>query len=179
MPETKRKTWIDAARGFAMLFVIFGHVGNELAANGVEANWLFSLIVQLINPVKVPLFFAVSGYLFSTKADDTLSFVKKMLKSRLVPYVIWGTFMGVLAFGMDFAKTGFDTAGILPLLCENYIFLLFAGNLIWFIPCLIVTELIFFAINKISGKRTWLMIILCALCTALGYYLSADSVVKP
>ena len=32
MPQTERKGWIDIARALAMIFVIFGHVGNETVA---------------------------------------------------------------------------------------------------------------------------------------------------
>ena len=41
MPQTERKGWIDIARALAMIFVIFGHVGNETVAAGVSADAVY------------------------------------------------------------------------------------------------------------------------------------------
>ena len=87
--EKARKNWLDAARALAMLFVIFGHVGNELFANSITADAAYFPVLSVINPVKVPLFFAVSGYLFSDKNDNAKRFFGKMLTGRLIPYAFW------------------------------------------------------------------------------------------
>lgn len=177
--EKARKNWLDAARALAMLFVIFGHVGNELFANNVSADTVYLPLLKIINPIKVPLFFAVSGYLFSDKNNDVKYFFCKVLKSRLIPYAFWGSFMGIIAFLMDFARSGFDKSNAFSLLCSEYLAPFVRGNLIWFIPCLIVSEIVFFTINKISKGNLYVLSALAFAVTFLGYFLSEDSYVKP
>lgn len=177
--EKARKNWIDVARALAMLFVIFGHVGNELIANNISADGAYLFILKFINPIKVPLFFAVSGYLFSDKNDDTRYFFTKLLRQRMIPYAFWASFMGIVAFLMDYARSGFNKSKVISLLCSEYIIPFFRGNLIWFIPCLIVAEMLFFAVKKASKGNLYALSVLSLLMTAAGYLLSSDSAVKP
>lgn len=178
MPTEKRKNWIDFARALAMIFVVYGHVGNELGAAGVASDTVYGWILTVINPLKLPLFFTISGYLFSARNDDTRYFARKMLKTRLLPYAVWGSFMGIVAFGMDFAKAHFALKTAPGLLAENYLLPFVKGNLIWFIPCLIVLEILFAAVLKITRKNPIALIIVTAALTAAGYFWSADGVVK-
>lgn len=178
MSYQRRKTWLDVARGIAMLFVIFGHVSNELGVMGVENDFFFAPIVAFINPIKVPMFFAISGYLFHASKSSVGEFVKRTLKSRLLPYVIWASVAGILAFLMDFYLVGFDRERIVELLLSNYIIPLLRGNLIWFIPCLIVVEIIFYIICRLAKEKVWLVVVLSACCTIVGYYLSGDGVIR-
>ena len=179
MPQTERKGWIDIARALAMIFVIFGHVGNETVAAGVSADAVYGGIATVINPLKLPLFFAISGYLFSAKNDDPAFFFKKMLRTRLIPYAVWGSFMGIVAFGMDMYRCGFQTSRIGSLLVSNYLVPFVRGNLIWFIPCLIVLEILFFAMQKLARHNLVALTAITLVCTALGYWWSAGGVVKP
>lgn len=178
MSNQRRKTWLDVARGLAMLFVIFGHVSNELGVMGVEKDFFFAPIVAFINPIKVPMFFAISGYLFHASKSSVGEFAKRTLKNRLLPYVIWGSVAGILAFLMDFYISGFDRDRITELLLSNYIIPLLRGNLIWFIPCLIVVEIIFYIICRIAKEKVWIVVLLSALCTLAGYYLSGDGMIR-
>lgn len=65
--EKARKNWLDAARALAMLFVIFGHVGNELFANNVSADTVYLPLLKIINPIKVPLFSLYRAICFRIK----------------------------------------------------------------------------------------------------------------
>lgn len=172
MADSKRNNRLDALRGMAMLFVIFGHVGNALTDFGVQKDSLFSLICMLVNPVKVPLFFVISGYLFKAYDSKVKEFFIKIFKARIIPYAIWGSFMGVAAFCADFLRSGFLKSAALPLLFENWLIPLVRGNLIWFIPCLTVAEILLFAVCKISKKRKLPCVLFCVALTALGYALS-------
>ena len=55
----QRKDWIDVLRAIAVLFVIYGHMGRGM--------WLYYVSTS---PIKIPLFFAISGYLFNERDGD-------------------------------------------------------------------------------------------------------------
>ena len=60
----KRIDWLDALKAIALIFVVFGHILLE----GSE-------YFVVTSPVKIPLFFAVSGYLFSIKKGEFKPFI--------------------------------------------------------------------------------------------------------
>ena len=69
-----RLTYIDIAKGFAMLCIIAGHFGI------VTAN-------RFVYTFHVPLFFLISGYFLSTRLD-LKTFVEKKVRQLIVPYYV-------------------------------------------------------------------------------------------
>lgn len=59
----KRKIWVDLLRGFAMLLVIMGHIAKTE-----------SIFFLLTSPFKMPLFFAITGYVFNDRGETPKSF---------------------------------------------------------------------------------------------------------
>lgn len=76
-------------------------------------------------------------------------------------------------------RCGFDFGRLPSLLLSNYILPLLRGNLIWFIPCLTVLELIFALLLRLSRKRMLPLVLLTVLCTALGYIVSSRGEIMP
>ncbi len=78
MSETGQKTggrilWLDKAKGFAMLCVVAGHMGNHV-------------IDSLVFPFHVPLFFLLSGYFLSTR-EDFRTYARKKARQLWIPYL--------------------------------------------------------------------------------------------
>lgn len=87
MSAQKRLVWPDVAKGISILGVVLLHIGIGVPEG--ESTWLYQLNTWL-DPLRMPLFFVVSGY-FSTKV---LQFtLRDVLVKRvwffLVPYIIW------------------------------------------------------------------------------------------
>lgn len=76
----QRMEWLDCLRAVAMVFVIYGHINNSA--------WQFFLFTS---PIKIPLFFAVSGYLFKN-GGQVLTKVKKLFISIIIPYFFLSLF---------------------------------------------------------------------------------------
>lgn len=144
---SQRKAWIDGLRGLAMLFVIYGHL-----TSGIEIYSLYS------TPIKLPLFFAISGYVFSLRDGSTRIFLKKQWQRLLLPW---------LAFSVLY--TVFKIISGAPFGEAMYEFL--SGNVAWYIPCLIVAEAIFFAVRR-SVKPASAQYLLLAAIAAGGYAVS-------
>lgn len=76
-PAATRKGWLDACRALAILFVIYGHQ---------QKDGLFYFLFT--SPVKVTMFFAISGYLFNPRGGDARAFFKNLLIRMVLPWLI-------------------------------------------------------------------------------------------
>lgn len=93
----------------AMLMVVFLHSTNmnvkfnsgELALNGGLNMFIQNFISQGLTRIAVPIFFAISGYLFFLNFHGSLAEysvkIKKRFKTLLIPYLTWSIW-GVLFY---------------------------------------------------------------------------------
>ncbi|MBQ6467138.1 MAG: acyltransferase [Clostridia bacterium] len=155
MMGKERIGWIDSLRGVAMVFVIYGHICPSF-----QQFFLFT------SPVKIPLFFVVSGYLFKSDIPPFQK-MKKLFVSILVPYFFLSLFPFKLAASF-LPLTGLQTADVLRQF--------FSGDYLWYLPCCFIAELIFYFITRyIYAKREPLVILICLAFTAAGLVLSKTS----
>lgn len=143
----ERKTWIDGLRGLAMLFVIYGHL-----CMGLRPYSIFS------SPIKLPLFFAVTGYVFSFKGGDAKAFFAGLWKHLVLPWLVF-----------SLLYTAVKIAGGAPVSEALYEFI--SGNVAWYIPCLIAAEIIFFLIRK-AVKPLYLQFAAMLAVSVAGYLIS-------
>ena len=137
----KRIEWIDIAKGITIFLVIIGHVSNNTTIN------------YFIYSFHMPLFFIISGFLYKKKENYT----KRKFKSILIPYFIFS----ILSFMYWFIiERNFREQNISAFKAFINIFLAFAENngyifnvVLWFLPCLFFTEIIFnLLITKVNYK---------------------------
>lgn len=114
-----RKKWIDSLRGIAVLLVVFGHC---------VPSW--NSFFLLTSPVKMPLFFAISGYLFNPRSGNLKAFIVNIFFKLFIPWII---------LGMVYPYTD-------P--WNRFISLMLGAE--WFMPTLIISETIWFFIRKYS-----------------------------
>lgn len=119
-----RKSYIDGLRGLAMLVVVYGH---SLLRN-LDAD--YSIYFVFSNPLNVALFFTISGYLFSLKDGNQIKFFKHIFLRLVVPWLVLGLFPYV---------------NIIHSLLR-----LISGESLWFMPAIIIAEVLFFYINKFA-----------------------------
>lgn len=82
-----RLTYIDIARGIAILLVVIGHM-NQFYRNNLDIS--NPQMLSFIYTLHIPLFFIISGMLFSEKSFKDVSFTKfliKKIKTLIVPYL--------------------------------------------------------------------------------------------
>lgn len=152
----ERIVWLDNAKGLGILFVVLGHI---YLGNSVQARFLYAF--------HVPLFFFLAGYLFEEgRSGGAGAFFLRMARTRVLPYLVFF----VISFPLYVAGVGRATGlgwqavlsadGYRPMVLQPLIALFVAngaqlgkvGNVaLWFLPCLIVTECIFYAIVR-SGR---------------------------
>lgn len=149
----KRKLWIDALRAIAMIFVIIWHISS-----GVQGQWIYNLFTS---PIMIPLFFAISGYLFNDCGGHQIPFIQKIGKYLVLPWLslalIKGTSIALFRQSSSYYI--------------EYIENLFNGTNLWYFPCCILAEIMFFYILKFSKGRHFIELMLVLVFTILGFLL--------
>ena len=141
---SKRISWLDVAKGFGILFIVWGHV----LRSGQFRMYLYTF--------NVTLFFFLLGYTF--KCDESLKeFFKKRFLRTMIPYYIWSV-VSILIFLLMGKYVSFDVSNASMSLWKNLIGMLYANsrtiymrwNLpLWFIPCMNLTLVLVWLLERV------------------------------
>lgn len=143
-----RLEWIDALRALAILLVVYGHRIQP------EAFTVF------LNPIKMPLFFALSGYLFRIRPGGDIAFFKKTITSLAIPWLCLGLVPLIISIPFKGFAHAFQSATDL-----------LTGTLLWFMPCFIIAQILFYYTIKLTKKHLPLTILTVVVVSAIGYIL--------
>ena len=137
----ERIKWVDVAKGWGIIFVIYGHITSDFLA-----VWLYTF--------HVPLFFFLSGYFFNP-SKEPFPFFKSKAKGLLLPYLT----LGVPLFLLNI-HFGFEPLSLL----KSYAIQSRASTL-WFIAALFMQFVMAFLIYHwiASPKIRWILITVLAL----------------
>lgn len=143
--QNNRIDWIDMAKGYGILFVILGHLDE----GDIVGTWIYTF--------HMPLFFFLSGYVFSTKYDFK-TFIKRKFKSIIIPYFSLG--IVIISF-----FSGSTISLLLNLVIQRRMLVL------WYIACLFWLNLFFyFIVTKINSIKKIYIIVVGMLIIGLMYY---------
>ena len=154
----QRLEWIDALRGLAMLLVIYGHQVTSSE---------FPTFFRLTNPVKMPLFFAITGFVFNIKGGEVIPFFRNLFIKIIIPWLCLSCIPILINAPFEPIQN----------LLEKFLEIL-SGKRVWFMPCIIVAEILHFFVRKFSKKPYHVVLIsvlltivgfLCAKCNILNY----------
>lgn len=159
--KANRILWIDELKGFAIILVMCGHaIFPEL------------LKVELYS-FHIPLFFFLSGYVFSTrKYNGFKEFLKSKMRSLLIPLLSFSIFIFVFDFIVKYLILNvYDLRRILFEIPGFFIQIrgTFLGGSIWFLPCLFVTEIIFYFIIKFTNNNKFKILVCIIFSAIVGY----------
>lgn len=150
----KRIEWIDFGKGICILFVIISH----FSCCPYKMRIFFS-------PFFLSFFFFLSGYNF--KCDNFKPMIIKKSKQLLVPWL----FFSIIEI-------------LLKCISGDNFFRLFMFNLLqikglnesfWFLPCLYISFVFFFFLNKITKKRKILVSGIFLVCGAwYGFFMNPN-----
>jgi len=134
--ECKRIGWIDQCRGILFFMVILVHTGC-----------CPQILRYVIDPIFLPGFFALSGYLYKDKPFKMKMY--SIVNTLIIPFFTYSFLIALL----HFFRSRFD----IQVFAENLFRLIKGGDELWFIPCLAVVELLFALIRSVSNKTYFLI----------------------
>ena len=157
--SNNRIVWVDIAKGIGIILVLIGHISQNKNLH------------YFIYSFHMPLFFIISGYLYSEKEQ----YVRKKAKSILLPYLFWSI---VSFLYWVLIERNLRTQNLNPIIPatniliarggeDNYIF----NVALWFLPCLFVTEVMFHFLKK-RIKNIKILSIIILFFSILGYIYS-------
>jgi len=143
--KTERIHWIDIAKGIGIIFIIYAHM-----LGGSDFRHLFYSF-------HIPLFLFLSGVVYDHKKYTSFFiFLKKSAKGLLLPYFIFAFISYILwliTLKTDNLFSSEITKQFLSIFYANSNNGLMAfNNILWFLPALFVTRLLFASIVKFFTK---------------------------
>lgn len=145
----QRKEWLDALRGLAIILVVLLH--NMPA--GDEKN----IYIILTGPIKLPLFFAISGYVFNHRDGHQGKFFLNLFRKIFLPSLV--LFFCLRAVFIPTRGIEYVIDGLIDF---------FRGDVCWYISACIIGEILFFYILKFC-KKEWQIILMALLCWVAGF----------
>lgn len=144
-----RKGWVDALRGLAILLVMYGHtIGN------MPGYFVFT------SPFKMPLFFAITGYVFVVNNNSSIKgFFEQLFRKVFIPWMVLGLLPAIIMIPFK----GLDNV-------LNTFLRLASGEDVWFMPCFFIGEIIWFFILRSFKKTLWISLSVF-ICFAIGLLL--------
>lgn len=157
--KTLRVKYIDLAKALGMLTIVWAHI--MLTGVTFEAAYAFH----------IPLFFFLSGITFKRHKYTTWgSFLKSRFLSLMLPYAIFSvaTWLLWIAYNLILQNPvdNFFYPLLQTVLAQGSDGFLEHNPPLWFVPCLMIVEILYFFISK---TKNWLNVTICVLCAIIGY----------
>lgn len=142
-----RKTYIDIAKGIAILLVILGHMNRFFEYNG--------RLNQIVYSIQLPVFLLIGGYWLRLKENESpMEFLAGKFYRLIQPYFLFAFFSIIYIWPKDAGEFGYYAAGMLwGIGIRNYL-----PNLpIWFLTMFFVANIWFYLILNMGklGKKPW------------------------
>ena len=145
-------------RFLAILIVVFGHSiiiydpGWAYFTTSVKSNFLMNT-KHIINVIQMPLYFAISGYVFYytiSKKSSKLQLITNKFKRLIIPYIVF-SFILVIPIRYIFKYESYNGNSFIYNIWYNIILGHDCGHL-WFLLTLFLMMIPFIFINKNSSK---------------------------
>lgn len=146
----KRNQIIDAGKGIAMFLTVYGHsIQNGSGADYLTNGTFFdNLVFRLIYSFHMPLFIALSGYLFaySIKKYSFIENLKKKTTTIAIPAALWGLLTPLVMWIIEIFLYGTSGKAVdFSMLPANVVFA--ATTSVWFLWSVFWCSLIVLLIN--------------------------------
>ena len=144
-PPSVRVPWLDVAKAYGILLVVYGHFVERLAEENYRAAFLQ---FKFIYAFHIPLFFVLAGYVHHHHDEDFRSFLKSRAATRLIPVL----FFNLLSLGVFLVV--YHPTSKADLKQVVFSVLSFARGypsynwLMWFLVCLFTVETFHFFMGK-------------------------------
>ncbi len=170
--KKKRLQYIDLARGFAILAIVYSHFTNQVSV--VKPDLATSFGICFLSQFHVMLFFIIRGLVLANQGTiGQKGYILKRCKALLVPYVVFSV-LNILYLAIDMAGKGSDRIVIEVERNLIHAVTLYGISVLWFLPALLLGEVWLVLIMKKIKQRyvPYLMVVLMTVICVVSPYFS-------
>jgi fucose 4-O-acetylase-like acetyltransferase len=140
-----RVTWIDYAKGFLIVLMVYGHtVGGLVNAGVIPADNIFNQITLWLYAFHMPAFFFISGiFLFQSARRSLKEFVVNKFNTIAYPYLLWTLIQFIILLAVPEATNSYEPH-MLP-----YLLLFDPIMQFWFLHALFICYMIMIVAHKV------------------------------
>jgi fucose 4-O-acetylase-like acetyltransferase len=151
---TMRVTWIDAAKGFSIALVVFGHVlGGTLARGWLDDAGPWKMVYDYIYLFHMPLFFMVAGFFcIEAMRKSPVNALLAKIGSIAWPYLVWN----VLVAAALMPIAGMFMSNPANVSWSEWLSKAVRGELSWFLWTLFVLQVILIPLARIPA---WILFV--------------------
>lgn len=155
--SSNRVAWIDLCKGIGILLVLLGHT----LRTDVSLVYIYGF--------HMPLFFFLSGLVCNEKKYNWSSFLKSRFNTLIIPYILFYLLTWIYWLFVERSFRPIYLEWWQPLIGMVYGAqwhgLMDHNGILWFLPCLFMTEVFFFAVSRVAEKWKQAIIVIClAVC---------------
>ena len=175
--KTARITWVDHARGIAIMLVVYRHVVIGLRRSGVAITDTMYNVQEVFYNFRMPVFFILSGIFVagSLRKRSRTEVLKDRAATVLYPYLVWGVIMVALEMLFSrFANSKRGWTDFLDILIQPR-----AIDHLWYLFALFNTSVLYLLFSRLV-KNPWLHGVLAAALHAATFmaFLQGNSLVS-
>lgn len=161
---SNRVQWIDWCKGIGILLVLLGHTLRT------------DLSLVYIYGFHMPLFFLLSGLVCNEKKYNWNTFLRSRFNTLILPYIVFYLLTWIYWLFVERSFRPISLEWWQPLVGMIYGAqwngLMDHNGILWFLPCLFTTEVLFFAVSRIDTK--WKQAIVVAVLAGLGLMIKSN-----
>ena len=122
----ERMDWVDIIKATSVVLVVLLHVTQSLsfAVDGTVIAGFWNGVMTFLEPLRMPVFFIVSGILASSAVKRPWAFTKARTVGILYLYLLWHTLLTWFAILVDLIAKGY-TEGMVTEALHDYFFQIF------------------------------------------------------
>lgn len=153
--------WIDIAKGILIILVVLGHSipGPHYELDKYKLNYIYLF--------HMPAFFIISGYLYKPIEKINLKgYIIKKTKRLLLPYLTYLSLINGVTLVFNIFTKKPPITMIIKEICKSIFggqYLGYNAGVLWFITCLLFTEILFVLIDTYIISRNKKIIIISIL----------------
>lgn len=152
----KRIFYYDFLRCFAILSVIACHVFAipvVRISNFGSWLWYYSLFLNTLRDIAVPMFVLISGALLLDKKETLTKFTKKRINRVIIPYLVWTIIFILFTYmcsQIGIGKPNLSLESIISSVAT--IRLVGIPTYFWFVQMIFVVYIVIFILNKLNER---------------------------
>lgn len=165
--RTQRMAWVDIIKAAMVVLVVLVHVTPTLnvAVDGSAIYDFWAALMVFLEPLRMPVFFVMSGILASSAVKRPWSHTKSRTVGILYLYLIWHTLMTMFQILLDLLSQGYVEGGLATVVPDYFFDLFLTPDRYWYFYALV---LYFVIARLLRNVNPWIVVGVAACINLAG-----------